>query len=50
MVIHVHSLSVSDSVFVHALGICAVQSVDAAGCVTLRAFYINTQSLEEIMP
>lgn len=50
MVICVHSPSVSDSVFMHALCTCAVQSVDAAGCATLHAFYINTQTVEEIMP
>lgn len=47
MVICVHSLSVSDSVVMHALCICAVQSVDAAGCVALHAFYINMQTLED---
>lgn len=52
-VICVCSLSVSDSVFMHALCICAIllQSVDAAGRVTpLHACYINTQKNHAMVP
>lgn len=41
-------LSASDSAFVCALCLCAIQSVDAAGCVTLlHACCINTQSYKK---